>query len=396
MTTQTLNASASLNGKTTQKAVVCHGAVDLRVEDRPIPVPKEGEAQIAMSVTGLCGSDLHYYSHGANGIFKIQSPMVLGHESSGVITALPSTLPPGCDLKVGDKVALEVGVYCKSCKYCKVGRYNLCSSMRFASSAKTFPHLDGTLTEVMCHPVDLLHKIPSSLNLHSASLAEPLSVVLQAFKRAHIQPGSKVLVLGAGAVGLLTCSLAKASGCTTVIAVDIEQGKLDFAKKMGWATGTHLLPRGPRCSGADALEVAKSSWEGLKTDKVFTDVLGLEDGFDTVFECTGVESCMQMAVMAAAPGSKVLFVGMGTPNLYLPTGPSLLREVDLIGVFRYANCYPDAIALLASGQLGDVGQMISQRYPLERANEAFEDMKRGKDKDGNTVIKPFVGNWDLQ
>jgi threonine dehydrogenase-like Zn-dependent dehydrogenase len=145
-----------------------------------------------MSVTGLCGSDrksshpshpsipivhrlhqshslhwmrelklthpVHYYSHGANGIFKIQAPMVLGHEASGIITSLPQTLPPGCTLQVGDKVALEVGVYCKVCKYCKKGRYNLCSGMRFASSAKTFPHLDGTLTEVMCHPVDLLHK----------------------------------------------------------------------------------------------------------------------------------------------------------------------------------------------------------------------------------------------
>lgn len=109
---------------------------------------------LVLALTGV----VHYYSHGANGIFKIQSPMVLGHESSGVITALPPTLPAGCDLKVGDKVALEVGVYCKSCKYCKIGRYNLCSNMRFASSAKTFPHLDGTLTEYMCHPVDLLHK----------------------------------------------------------------------------------------------------------------------------------------------------------------------------------------------------------------------------------------------
>ena len=142
-------------------------------------------------------------------------------------------------------------------------------------------------------------RIPSSLSLHSAALAEPLSVVLQAFKRAQIAPGSKILVLGAGAVGLLTCSLARASGCTTVIAVDIEQGKLDFAKEMGWATGTHLLPRGPRCSGADALEVAKTSWEGLKGDEVFKSVLGLEDGFDVVLECTGVESCMQMAVMVS-------------------------------------------------------------------------------------------------
>jgi L-iditol 2-dehydrogenase len=84
--------------------------------------------------------------------------MVLGHESCGIITALPSTLPPGSTLKIGDRVALEVGVYCKTCRYCRIGRYNLCTEMRFASSAKTFPHLDGTLREVMCHPVDLLHK----------------------------------------------------------------------------------------------------------------------------------------------------------------------------------------------------------------------------------------------
>ena len=112
----------------------------------------------AHSLATLASSSVHYYSHGANGIFKIQAPMVLGHEASGIVTALPSVLPPGSTLKVGDKVALEVGVYCKICKYCKIGRYNLCSGMRFASSAKTFPHLDGTLTEVMCHPVDLLHK----------------------------------------------------------------------------------------------------------------------------------------------------------------------------------------------------------------------------------------------
>jgi L-iditol 2-dehydrogenase len=87
---------------------------------------------------------------------------------------------------------------------------------------------------------------------------------------------------------------------------------------------------------------------------------------------------------------------MGTPNLLLPTGPAMLREVDLIGVFRYANCYPDALALLGSGRLGDVGKMVTQRYPLDRAGEAFEDMRRGRDKDGNTVIKPMVGNLELR
>lgn len=289
-----------------------------------------------MGVTGLCGSDceclwgcrgrfrswtlcksgshcdgtshpppahqltpVHYYSHGANGTFKIQAPMVLGHESCGIITALPSTLPKGCTLQVGDRVALEVGINCKNCKYCKIGRYNLCTGMRFASSAKTFPHLDGTLCEVMNHPLDLLHKLPPTLPLQLAALAEPLSVVLHAHRRAHLEPGSRVLVLGAGAVGLLAAALAKASGATTVVAVDIEQGKLDFAQEMKWVDATHTLPRGPRVSGAEALEAAKVNWEGLQASQAVQAFEGLEEGFDAVFECTGVESCMQMAVMVS-------------------------------------------------------------------------------------------------
>lgn len=101
---------------------------------------------------------VHYYMHGANGIFKIQAPMVLGHESCGIITALGPNQPASSSLKVGDRVAMEVGINCKTCRYCKMGRYNLCTQMRFASSAKTFPHLDGTLREVMTHPSELLYK----------------------------------------------------------------------------------------------------------------------------------------------------------------------------------------------------------------------------------------------
>lgn len=227
-----------------------------------------------------------------------------------------------------------------------------------------------------------------------------------------------MLVLGAGAVGLLTCSLARASGCTQVVAVDIEQAKLDFGAQMGWTTGTYALPKGPRVSALEAVEASKVGWEGIKSSSAVASVEGLGDGFDCVFECTGVEVCMQIAVQvrylffsrlsdtypisgcervrtdgqAALPGSKVLFVGMGTPNLTLPTGPSLLREVDLLGVFRYANCYPDAIALLGSGRLGDVSKMFTQTYPLERASEAFEAMRAGRDKEGNPVIKPCISS----
>jgi len=143
----------------------------------------------------------------------------------------------------------------------------------------------------------LTNRLPDSVSLDVAALAEPLSVVLHAFRRAHLQPGARVLILGAGAVGLLACSLARASGCTTIVAVDIEQAKLDFAAQMGWTTGTYALPRGPRVSGFEALDVAKSGWEGLKASDAVTSVEGLADGFDAVFECTGVESCMQFAPM---------------------------------------------------------------------------------------------------
>ncbi|ODO08701.1 xylitol dehydrogenase [Cryptococcus wingfieldii CBS 7118] len=367
------------NGTAAQQAVVCHAGLDLRVEDREIPAPKPEEVQIKVAMTGLCGSDLHYYLHGANGAFKIQKPLVLGHEACGIITSLGSSVNPALNLNVGDRVAMEVGVYCKACKQCRRGRYNLCAKMRFASSAKTFPHLDGTLREVMTWPADLVYKLPPDLELPLAALAEPLSVVLHAYRRAQLTPGARVLIIGAGAVGLLTCALARASGCTSVVAVDIEQGKLVFAKEQQWATDVFTLPKGPRVSGLEALEVAGGHWEALQKSQAVQSVEGLEDGFDA----------------AAAIGTKVLFVGMGTKVLSLPTGPSLLSEVDLIGVFRYCNTYPDALALLASGKLGDVSKMASHYYALEDAEVAFEDLKRGKDKNGRTVIKPMVGNLEL-
>lgn len=134
------------------------------------------------------------------------------------------------------------------------------------------------------------NRLPDSATQVQAALAEPLSVVLHAFKRAKLEPGSRVLVLGAGAVGLLSCALARASGCTSVIAVDIEEPKLEFAKKMGWATGTYLLPKGPRVSAFDALEPAKKNWEDLRNNNAVQSVEGLDAGFDAVFECTGGES----------------------------------------------------------------------------------------------------------
>lgn len=307
------------------------------------------------------------------------------------MTALPTPLPPNCTLRVGDRVAPEVGLPCRVCAHCTGGRYNLCPSLRFKSSAKTHPHLDGTLVEYMHHPVSLLHRLPAGLPLELAALAEPLAVVLHAWHRARLRGGMRVLVLGAGAVGLLACAVATAFGATDVLAADIEPAKPAFAAERGWVTGTYTLPKGPRVSGKESLETAKANWAAMREADAITSK-GLAEGFDAVIECTGVETCMQLAPLAAVTGGKAVFVGMGTQELLLPVGLSLIREVDLVGVFRYANTYPEALALLGSGRLGDVAAMITQRYPLEQAGKAFEALQKGRDEDGNFVIKAMVGS----
>ena len=138
----------------TSTAIVCHGAHDLRTERRALWPPSAGEAQVAIRATGLCGSDLHYFAHGRNGSFALRAPLVLGHEAAGVVVALG---PGVTHLRVGQRVAIECGLMCNQCEYCNKGRYNLCKNMRFASSAKTFPHLDGTLQDRMNHPAHVVH-----------------------------------------------------------------------------------------------------------------------------------------------------------------------------------------------------------------------------------------------
>lgn len=307
----------------TQHAAVLHGQKDLRYEERTLWQPRQDEAQVAVVSTGLCGSDrkvlvlcpelalivsilVHYYMHGRNGDFAVQAPMVLGHEAGGIITAVGSNVE---NLVVGQRVAIEAGINCNDCNYCTKGRYNLCKGMRFASSAKTFPHLDGTLQERMNHPARVLHpfvslfrllvpflmglchRLPDNCTFDHAALAEPLSVLLHACRRSDLQSGQTALVFGVGAIGLLACALAKSQGASKVVAIDINQERLRFAKLNGFADDVHCLPM---------VEKAKTTDEQLaRAKETISSALSQfeeEDGFDVVFECTGAEPCIQMTI----------------------------------------------------------------------------------------------------
>lgn len=367
------------------RASVLHGAKDLRIENRSLLPPSPKELQVSVRSTGLCGSDLHYYRHYRNGDIIVREPMSLGHESAGVVVDVGSEVS---GFKVGDKVALEVGQPCENCDRCKEGRYNICKGMKFRSSAKAFPHAQGTLQDRINHPAAWCHKLPDDMSLDLGALLEPLGVAIQASKRAQLAPGSTVLVFGAGAVGVLVAAMAKISGAGTVVIADIDAGRVQFAVDNKFAHRSFTVPMKRGNTIEEQLDIAKEvAAEIGKTAKVDGGEVG---EFDAVFECTGVPSCVQASIFATRPGGKVLLIGMGTPIQTLPISAAALREVDIMGVFRYANTYPTGIEVVSKkgDDYPDFSKLVTHRYKgLESAVEAFEMAGKTKDDNGNLVIK---------
>ncbi|KAH9867933.1 hypothetical protein IAQ61_007238 [Plenodomus lingam] len=368
-------------------ASVLHGPRDLRLETRIISEPAANELQIAIKATGLCGSDCSYYNKFRNGDLQACEPLSLGHESAGVVVAVGQGVT---NFQIGERVALEVGVPCDDCRSCQRGRYNLCPKMRFRSSAKSFPHFQGTLQERINHPAKWCHKLPAHVSLESAALLEPLSVAIHATRRAGIEQGDTAIVFGAGTVGLLTAAMAKVSGATTVVIADIDHGRINYALANGFAHKGYIVsPRKTSNETAEKLAVAKE----LATDVM--QIASLNDmdfeGADVTFDCTGKEICMQAGLYATRPGGKLIMVGMGTPIQTLPMSASHLKEVDILGIFRYANTYATGIKILSAGVLPSLDKMITHRFQgLGSTMEAFELAGKTIDKDGNLVLKVLV------
>ncbi|KAJ4368800.1 hypothetical protein N0V83_005882 [Neocucurbitaria cava] len=367
------------------RASVLHGAGDLRIESRSIFPPGPTDLQVSIRSTGLCGSDLHYYRHYRNGDILVREPMSLGHESAGVVMAVGADVS---NFKVGDKVALEVGLPCEQCERCKEGRYNICKGMKFRSSAKAFPHAQGTLQDRINHPAAWCHKLPDDVSLDLGALLEPLSVAIQASRRAQLGAGATVLVFGAGAVGLLVAAMAKISGAGTVVIADIDAGRVQFAVDNKFAHKGFTVPLKRGSTIEEQLDIAKET--AAEIGKTTKESGGEVGEVDAVFECTGVPSCVQASIFASRPGGKVLLIGMGTPVQTLPISAAALREVDIIGVFRYANTYPTGIEVVSKKgpDYPDFSKLVTHRYQgLEAAVEAFDMAGKTKDDSGNLVIK---------
>lgn len=281
-----------------------------------------------------------------------------------------------------------------------------------------FPHLVGFYRDILTGK-----RLPDHVSFEAAALLEPLSVAIHATNRANPSPGSTALVMGAGAVGLLTAAMARQSGCTSVTIADVDVGRVDYAIKHGFATHGFVVPRPMHSSPSSAsiasslsapmesgittpvdiisnphqgqLEHAKGLAADLlsvtKTQYAFQDD-DEHEGVDVTFECTGKEACMQTSLYATRPGGKVIMVGMGTPIQTVPLSVAQLGEIDIIGIFRYANTYATGIRLLCSESgLPSLDDMVTHRFKgLDAAKDAFNLAGRTLDDDGNLVLKVVI------
>jgi len=317
------------------KAVYLEETKRIVIKDIRKPVPETGEVLIKVDACGICGSDVHYWQHGRIGDFIVKEPMVLGHEAAGTVVAVGE----GVDkVKAGDIVALEPGITCMKCDHCRSGLYNLCSKVQFFAT----PPVDGVMKEYVAHPAELVHPVPAGLSAQTASLAEPFSVGIHALRLAKFQVGQKVLVLGAGIIGICVMIAAFEAGASEVAVTDIQDIRLKRAKELG------------------ATEIINSK-NGMQKSQYY----------DAVFECTGAQECAASAIKAARSGGNVVMIGMGPDDMTkIPLLDAICREISIHGSFRYRNTYPAALNIIAKRK-ELFSKLITHNFTIDEAEKAF-------------------------
>ncbi|MBB4120964.1 NAD(P)-dependent alcohol dehydrogenase [Martelella radicis] len=301
------------------------------------------DVRIRIHTVGICGSDVHYYTYGKIGPFVVNEPMVLGHEASGTVAEVGANVR---DLKVGDRVCMEPGIPDPNSKAAKLGIYNVDPAVRFWAT----PPVHGCLVPEVIHPAAYTFKLPDHVSFGEGAMVEPFAIGMQAALRARIKPGDVAAVAGAGPIGMMVALAAHAGGCSRVIVSDFSQPKLDI---IGRYDGIETVNLG-ETSMAEAVQEKTGGW-----------------GADIVFECSGAPPAILGVSELVAPGGTVVFVGMPIDPVPVDIVGLQAREARIETVFRYANVYDRAIALIASGKV-DLKPLISDTVPFEKSVEAFD------------------------
>lgn len=332
-----------------------------KMEIREIPVPeiKEKEVLVKLEYVGICGSDVHYFHDGRCGDFVVEGEFMLGHECAGTIVGIG---PEVKNLEIGDKVALEPGITCGQCEFCKTGRYNLCPDVQFLAT----PPVQGCYENYIAFPENMCFKLPENISTKEGALVEPLAVGLHAAAQGQIGLGDQVIILGAGCIGLVTLLACKASGATDITVVDVIPKRLEYAKKLG---ATRVL------NGKEVDVVAE------------IEKLTKGAGIEKVFETAGSPVTIAQTPYLVKNGGTIILVGIAAqPEINFNFGKIMAKEARIESVFRYRNIYPKAIAAIADGII-DVSGIVTHEFDFDNIQEAFECAINDKDNVVKAVIK---------
>jgi L-iditol 2-dehydrogenase len=305
------------------------GLIEIQTVDEPTPGAREAVVQI--EAVGVCGSDTAYFTVGRIGDWVVDGPIILGHECAGKVIAVGSEVT---QVAVGDRVAIEPGTPCRDCRDCMAGRYHLCPDLVFFAT----PPYDGSLVQRMAIDERQLFRMPDSMSYEEGALCEPLSVGIWACRRAGLEPGDRVLVTGAGPVGLLAAQAARAFGANSVTVTDIADFRLDMARELGF-------------------EVERVG-EGTSRD------------FDVLLECSGAPTALADGLWRLRTNGRAAMVGMPKQDVTLALSRLNVNELTIGLVNRYAHTWPIAIELISSGRV-DVSSLVTHRFPLDETADAI-------------------------
>lgn len=331
----------------TMRAGVLHGSRDVRFEDVARPEPAAGQLLLRVRRAGICGSDIHYFAHGYCGGFVPTRPFVLGHE----FVAIVAETGPGADsFSVGDRVVVNPASSCGHCDLCRSGRGNLCQSVVMLGSASTTPPTDGAFAQYVCVPEHQCYAVPEPMSDGDAAMMEPLSVVLHALARGGGVAGARVLVCGGGPIGLLAARASRALGASMVAVSEPNHERCTLAGRL--AADTTLDP----------------------TEESFVDsATSVSDGgFDTVLEASGAAAAVATAFQVVRRGGVIVQIGtVGGNQVSIPINDLMVREVSLLGTFRYADEFPQAIRLVSSERINFDG-LVTAALAFDQLPQALQ------------------------
>ncbi|ODT82975.1 MAG: sulfurtransferase [Pelagibacterium sp. SCN 64-44] len=341
------------------RALVLERQHELVLRDIELPLETgPGMVRIAIHTVGVCGSDVHYYTHGRIGPFVVEAPMVLGHEAAGTVVEVGAGVS---HLKVGDRVCMEPGIPDPNSRASRLGMYNVDPAVRFWAT----PPVHGVLTPEVVHPANYTFRLPDNVSFAEGAMVEPFAVGMQAASKARIAPGDTAVVLGAGPIGTMVALAALAGGCARVILADLAQPKLDIAARYAGIVPVNIA----RGNLAERVREITEGW-----------------GADIVFECSGSPRAWQTIMDLPRPGGAIVVVGLPVEPVAVDIAAASTLEVRIENVFRYAHQYERAIALIASGKV-DLKPLISATFPFEDSIAAFERAVEARPDDVKLQIR---------